>query len=124
MWVNEIKSSDPIDKIRRNPTGAWEAIEALRAENERLKRDYAILEECSPPDWPREDFVNHIFRLWSDGTEDKYERLREVLEEIIMAEELPFNQCCSDCDESYFSILDKAVKKGKQALKETEDGQR
>lgn len=49
---------------------AWDKLHFYRQcgkENEKLKErldDYALLEECSPPDWPRKDFVKHLFDLW------------------------------------------------------------
>ena len=51
----------------------------LQAENERLKKrldSYVLLEECSPPDWPREDFVEYLFNLWNEG---EIQKLQEVI---------------------------------------------
>lgn len=36
----------------------------LRAEVERLRRDYAMLEALAPPDMPRADFVKLLFAAW------------------------------------------------------------
>lgn len=51
-------------------TGDWpwskEIIAELQAENKRLKEDYALLEELSPPDIPRKDFVETLYKCWED----------------------------------------------------------
>jgi len=61
----------------------------LTAENTALKGRYALLEECSPPDWPRPDFVKHLFDLWQSGAADKYELLLEATRWIPVGERLP-----------------------------------
>lgn len=48
---------------------AIQRYETLAAENARLKLDYQVLEEVSPPDWPRADFVKHLYDLWSNLVE-------------------------------------------------------
>jgi len=42
-------------------------LKQLQAENKQLEEtlaNYSLLEECSPPDWPRKKFVKHLFSLW------------------------------------------------------------
>lgn len=51
---------------------------------ERLK-SYSLLEELSPPDWPRKDFVKHLFELWEKDYQAKNEKLKGALEWIIGA---------------------------------------
>ena len=36
------------------------------AEYERMKRDYSLFEECSPPDRPRHEFVEACFDAWEE----------------------------------------------------------
>jgi hypothetical protein len=43
---------------------------ALAAENARLKRDYALFEEMSPPDMPREEFVRWCYQAWANRDEE------------------------------------------------------
>ncbi len=38
----------------------------LRAENERLQRDYALFEEMAPPDVPRSEFVKQCFDAFEE----------------------------------------------------------
>ena len=44
-------------------------IRDLEAEVERLRRDYALFEELSPPDVPRATFVAWCFRAWEEANE-------------------------------------------------------
>lgn len=43
---------------------AKEEMDSLQAKNKQLKENYSLLEDCSPPNWPRKDFVKHLFQLW------------------------------------------------------------
>lgn len=81
VYMSE-KDAAILEAYNKGLIDGQEISKELHAENERLKKDYELLEECSPPDWPRIDFVKHIFDLWQNGIEDENERLEEALERI------------------------------------------
>lgn len=56
-------------------------VEKLDDEVERLRRDYAIFEELSPPDVPRKTFVNWCYKAWEQSQEmnAELERLRAIV---------------------------------------------
>lgn len=57
---------EELQRARDAQRNAEIGLAEVSAENERLREDYALLEECSPPDWPRKDFVKHLFELWEN----------------------------------------------------------
>lgn len=54
---------------------------ALAKQVKGLEENYALLEECSPPDWPRKDFVKHLFLLWENGAAEDLQAKIATLEE-------------------------------------------
>ncbi len=84
-------------------------LEKTEAETKRLKsnlENYALLEECSPPDWPRKDFVKHLFDLWDVELPD-----------------LEASKKCGECEDYYCCKSDsklraKYLPKNKKACKD------
>lgn len=52
------------------------ALELIRLdeENKRLKRDYELFEELSPPDVPRREFVKWCYDAWERECEQRNEK--------------------------------------------------
>lgn len=64
--VDGDKESSRVKILEDKVTSLSEELNRASKELDRFKRDYALFEECSPPDMPRGEFVKWCYQAWMD----------------------------------------------------------